>query len=80
MELFNNGRLASNVTIEKINAGFSNPTNPLIADVFYWCKLIEKWGRGAPKIVSSCKEAHDPEPEFMVDQSEFRVYSNFHHL
>ena len=77
MELFNNGRLASNVTIEKIKTGFSNPTNPLIADVFYRCKLIEKWGRGVPKIISSCKEAHDPEPEFMVDQSEFRVVFKF---
>jgi ATP-dependent DNA helicase RecG len=77
MELFNNGGLDPNVTLEKIKKGFSNPTNPLIADVFYRCKLIEKWGRGVPKIISSCKEAHDPEPEFIIDQSEFRVVFKF---
>ena len=77
MELFNNGGLAPNVTLDKIKTGFSNPPNPLIADVLYRCKLIEKWGRGVPKIISSCKAAHDPEPEFMIDQSEFKIIFNF---
>jgi ATP-dependent DNA helicase RecG len=73
MEIFNTGGLSPEVTLEKIKSGFSKPSNPLIADVLYRCNLIEKWGRGVPKMISSCKAAHDPEPEFVVDQIEFRV-------
>lgn len=73
MEIFNNGGLSPEVTLEKIKSGFSKPSNPLIADVLYRCNLIEKWGRGVPKMISSCKAAHDPEPEFIVDEIEFKV-------
>jgi ATP-dependent DNA helicase RecG len=73
MEIFNNGGLPPDVTVEKIKSGFSKPSNPLIADVFYRCNLIEKWGRGVPKIISSCKAANDPEPEFTADKLEFKV-------
>lgn len=77
MEIFNSGGLSPDVTLEKIKAGFSKPSNPLIADVFYRCNLIEKWGRGVPKIISSCKAANDPEPEFLVDKVEFKVIFMF---
>ena len=73
MEIFNNGGLSPEVTLEKIKSGFSKPSNPLIADVLYRCNLIEKWGRGVPKMISSCKAAHDPEPQFIVDEIEFKV-------
>jgi ATP-dependent DNA helicase RecG len=77
MELFNDGGLLPGVTIDKIKSGFSNPPNPLIADVFYRCNLIEKWGRGVPKIIKSCKAADDPEPEFLADRVEFKVVFTF---
>ena len=73
MEIFNSGGLSPEVTLEKIKSGFAKPSNPLITDVFYRCNLIEKWGGGVPKMISSCKAAHDPEPEFTSDQNEFKV-------
>jgi predicted HTH transcriptional regulator len=60
------------ITIAR-GSGFSKPSNPLIADVLYRCNLIEKWGRGVPIIISSCKAANDPEPEFIADKLEFIV-------
>lgn len=79
MELSNHGNLPPNVTLEKIKAGFSNPRNPLIADVLYRCNMIERWGRGIQDMMEACKEAGDPEPEFCVDDVEFKVIFKFPH-
>jgi ATP-dependent DNA helicase RecG len=77
MEIFNNGGLRNGVTLEKIKKGFSSPRNSLIADIFYRANLIEKWGRGIPGIIGSCKVAHDPEPEFYIDNAEFKIIFKF---
>lgn len=77
MEIFNDGGLLPGISLEKIKAGFSKPRNPIIAEVFHRCNLIEKWGRGIPKIIKSCKTMHDPEPEFMVDEVEFKIVFRF---
>lgn len=77
MEIFSHGALPVDATIEKIKVGFSKRRNPIIADVFYRCNLIEKWGRGIQKIISSCLEANDPEPEFFADALEFKVTFRF---
>jgi ATP-dependent DNA helicase RecG len=77
MEIFNPGGLQNGVTLEKIKKGFSKPRNSLIADVFYRANLIEKWGRGIPGIIGSCKVARDPEPEFDIDNLEFKIIFRF---
>jgi ATP-dependent DNA helicase RecG len=77
MEIFNNGGLQPNVTIEKIKSGFSKLRNPLMADIFYKCQLVETWGSGVPAIINLCKKAHDPEPEFKADELEFKVVFKF---
>lgn len=77
MEIFSHGGLLPGVTIKKIKSGFSQPRNYKIADVFYRCRLIEKWGRGIPKIIASCKKEHDPEPEFFADNLEFKITFKF---
>lgn len=77
MEIFNNGGLPKGISLERIKSGFSKPRNPLIAEVFYRCNLIEKWGRGIQEIISSCMAAGDPEPEFIVDDVEFKVVFRF---
>ncbi len=77
MEIFSHGGLLPGVTIEKIKSGFSKPRNYKIADVFYRCRLVEKWGRGIPKIIASCKKGQDPEPEFFADNLEFKVIFKF---
>jgi len=51
--------------------------NFVIADVFYRANLIEKWGRGIQKIISSCLATNVPEPEFFADDFEFKVIFRF---
>jgi ATP-dependent DNA helicase RecG len=77
MEIFNHGGLPAGVTLEKIKTGFSQRRNPVIADVFYRSNLIEKWGRGIQKMITSCLAAEDPEPEFFADEVEFKVIFRF---
>lgn len=77
MEIFNDGGLPAGVTLEEVKLGFSSPRNPIIADLLYRCNLIEKWGRGIPNIISSCKAANDPEPKFFSDNVQFKVLFEF---
>jgi len=73
MEIFNDARTLPGTTLKRIKQGYSNPPNPLIAEVCYRYGLIEKWGRGIPGIIASCKAANDSEPEFTIDKVEFRI-------
>jgi len=50
------------VELKKVHA--SRPRNPIIAQVFYLCGMIGRWGRGTQKIVELCVKAGHPEPEF----------------
>lgn len=77
MEISNHGGLLPHLTLEKIKSGFSAPRNKLIANVLYSCKMIERWGRGVPGIISSCLGANDHEPEFVSDAVEFKVIFQF---
>ncbi len=79
MELFNDGSLLPDVTLEKIKAGFSKPRNQLIADILYKCGLVERWGRGIQTIIKDCVQANDPEPEFLIDNLEFGIKFRFPH-
>lgn len=38
--------------------------NPLVADVFYYARLIERWGTGTTRILELCAERGLPEPIF----------------
>jgi len=77
MEIFNDGGLLPGVTLQQIKSGRSKPGNPIIADVLYRSNLIEKWGRGIQTMIRNCLEAEDPEPEFLVNNSEFKVIFKF---
>lgn len=77
MELYSHGGLLPGVTLEKIKQGFSRPRNHRIADVLHKCGYIEAWGRGIQNIIELCKEADIPEPQFIVDEFEFKVVFNF---
>jgi ATP-dependent DNA helicase RecG len=77
MEIFNDGGLLQEVTLEKIKAGYSKPRNPIMANVLYRCNVIERWGRGIREIIQSCLKAGDPEPQFKVDGIEFKVIFPF---
>jgi ATP-dependent DNA helicase RecG len=51
----------------------SRPWNPLIAQSFYRCGLIESWGRGTLKMAELTRQAGLVEPEFEVAAGEFFV-------
>ena len=53
----------------------SRPWNPLIAQTFYRCGIIESWGRGTLKIVELMEQAGLPAPEIEADAGE--VYVRF---
>lgn len=77
MEIFNNGELPPGLSLDKIKAGFSDPRNPLIANVLFRGNLIEAWGRGVPNIISTCVAADNIEPEFLIDEAEFKITFRF---
>lgn len=77
MEIYSHGGLPTGVTLEMILSGYSKPRNPVIAEVLYKAGLIEKWGRGIQEMITKCKMAGDPEPEFAINDFEFKVIFPF---
>lgn len=77
MEIYSHGGLPNGVTLEMILSGYSKPRNPIIAEVLYKAGLIEKWGRGIQEMITKCKIAGDPEPEFAINDVEFKVIFPF---
>src|SRR3989338_8821861 len=77
MEIANPGGWPANEFLKIIEHHTSKLRNPLIAEIFHKIGYIEKWGRGIQEIFSSCKIAGDPEPEFHVDENEFKLIFYF---
>lgn len=74
LEIWNDGKLPFGLTPEDLKKDhISLQRNPLIATIFYYKGLIEKWGRGTQKIVKLCVEAGHPEPEFFEQANSFVV-------
>ena len=61
------------LTIDDIIEGVYKIRNRVIARVFNELKLIEKWGSGIQRIISSCKEAGLLQPKFEEIGMRFRV-------
>ena len=59
IEIYNPGQFPYDYSPEDFISGEekSIPRNPLIADVFYFTKDIERWGSGLKRIISECKGA-----------------------
>jgi ATP-dependent DNA helicase RecG len=74
LEIASTGMLPPGLTIADLKSDhFSQPRNPLLADVFYRRGLIELWGRGTQGIVRLCLEVGCPEPQFEERAGEFVV-------
>lgn len=58
MEFISLGGLVPGLSIESIMLGVSQPRNEKLANLFYRLKLIEAYGTGIAKIVSSYKESN----------------------
>ncbi len=72
----NPGGLPADMTVEELQREFHRSVlrNPLLAQVFYYANLIEKWGSGTWRMIKFCREQGLPEPEFRADPNWFLYY------
>lgn len=67
MEVWGCGPLPKPLTVEDLSKPHESiRRNPLVAKCFYQIGLIEKWGTGTQRIISSCLENGLPEPLFEI--------------
>lgn len=75
LEIWNDDKLPFGLkTADLKKDHVSVPRNPLIAHVFYYRGLIERWGRGTQRIVDLCIKAGHPEPQFLEQANSFATY------
>ncbi len=72
IEIISLGGLVSGLTIEAVMMGASQPRNEKVASLFYRMKLIESYGIGIGKIMSSYKD-FAIKPSFESAEGAFRV-------
>ncbi len=74
LEVWSPGELPPPLTPEALYGPHSSVLrNPLIAQVFYFAGVIERWGTGTTRIIHLCREQGLPEPEFANWQGGVRV-------
>lgn len=74
LEISSTGVLPFGLTPEDLKRPHpSRPWNPLIAQTFYRCGIIESWGRGTLKIAELTTQAGLAPPEFILESGEFSV-------
>lgn len=74
LEMWNAGELLPPLKPEDLRGPHASlARNPLIAQVFYYAGLIERWGTGTTRIIELCRGQGLPEPEFENWQGGFRV-------
>ena len=73
MEILNPGMLPFGLTIEAALAGVSKLRNRVIGRVFRELGLIEQWGSGIARMISSCTKAGLQPPRFQEIGTSFKV-------
>lgn len=72
--IWNEGQLAENWTISNLlKSHASRLYNPDIANTLFRSGYIESWGRCIVKMAESCIAAGIPKPNYINDNSAFRV-------
>ena len=64
IEVVSPGMLYGGIDFNTMKNGRSKCRNQAIADFFQYMKIVEAWGTGIPRIISSCKEYGLKEPSF----------------
>ncbi len=74
----NPGGLPEDLTVEDLKREYhpSRPRNPLLAQVFYYAELIEKWGSGTWRMAELCRAQGMPGPEFTSRPRRFEAVFN----
>jgi hypothetical protein len=74
VEVWNPGELPYNLTPELLRDQHpSIPRNPLLSEAFYLAHYIEKAGTGTLDMISLCRDASLPEPDFQQRGDQFVV-------
>ncbi len=74
LEVWNPGELPPTLTLERLREPHASiPHNPLIAEPLYLAHYIEKAGTGTLDMITRCKGAGLPEPDFEQRADEFVV-------
>jgi ATP-dependent DNA helicase RecG len=72
ISVWSEGYLPEGITEEDLKKVHrSVPRNPLIAQLCFYCTLIDAWGRGTTKIINSCKKYGLPDPVLINHQAGF---------
>ncbi len=67
VEIENPGTFPPNWDAERMKSEHeSKPQNPLLANALYKRKVLESWGRGIGLMMSECRKAGLPEPEYRI--------------
>jgi predicted HTH transcriptional regulator len=67
LEVWNPGTLPPSLTLEKLRHPHGSvPGNPLLAEPLYLTKYIERMGTGTGDMITRCRNAGLPEPEFTL--------------
>ncbi|MDP2796078.1 MAG: helix-turn-helix domain-containing protein [Methanoregula sp.] len=71
----NPGGLTGGMTVDELRqeGHRSLPRNTLLAQVFYYWELLEKWGTGTSRMITLCQNHGIPEPEFSAHPDWFSV-------
>ena len=78
VNISNTGSLPLGVQVSELSKEHrSIQRNPLIANVFYLCGKIEKWGRGTLDMIKDCKYAGNPVPKYEEVGGGFSVTLRF---
>jgi ATP-dependent DNA helicase RecG len=74
LEISNPGFLPPELPLELLKQPHSSyPYNPIMAEVLFQIKILEKWGTGVNRIIDVCHENNVPEPEWTNDQGRVTV-------
>lgn len=80
IQIDNPGLLRFGLTIPDIKQGISKLRNRIIWQVFHAIGLIERWGSGIQRIVSTCEAAGFKPPHFEELGTHFRVTLHTTHI
>lgn len=73
LEVTSPGKLAMGQTMDKMKEGYSKIRNEALANAFSYMNLIEHWGSGIPRIISTVVDAGLREPEFIGGDIDLRI-------
>jgi ATP-dependent DNA helicase RecG len=74
LEISNPGTLPPELPVELMKQSHNSyPYNPIIAEVLFQIKMLEKWGTGVKRIIDVCHENKVPEPEWTNEYGRITV-------